>query len=139
MTHDNQKALLDLDYLARFCGVHVTNEHDKKELQERYNRIKTALTAQPVTDDEVMEAIKEWQSMKTAFQIENWHNAINVVETLIRAATAPKNCDAELVKALEYYAQEGIYRAKIYDADIFNDYGEIARKALATHKERKDK
>lgn len=88
MTNRNQMALDEMPNpeTTSFEGIGIWAE-------SHYDTLRQALTAQQVKDGEVQEAIKYLQSVKLGT-----YEKRKAVNTLIRAATAPK-CDA-LVKAL---------------------------------------
>lgn len=113
MTPANQKAL---DWLHWAVSI-------KDQNTEEYKYIKDTIAAQPVTDNEVQDASVALQDLMDTgkYSIIEHHDAI---VTLIRAATAHKNCDA-LVKALEWVANKGktIMGAR-----------QIANQALAAHR-----
>lgn len=132
-----------------------------RQILEQARRIKdleAQVSAQPVTDDEVLSAIAYLEKCKMGTYKKR--EAVNI---LIRAATAPKNCDYQevidthdkiqercgalekdnndmhhkikaLVKALEFYADISLYEGiSLGVAPVNEDRGLIAQKALAAH------
>lgn len=163
---DNQKALDALANLSFRAAAQAGSFGTVEEYNKVYSDIETvrsALTAQPVSDDEVREAVVSAREIiKHGFipDVHRWE----WLETLIRAATAPKNCDNQhlidladrsakrnlelqdqidaLVKALEKIHQgtgtkNGEYqRSLIMSKGIMRD---IAYEALAAHRAQEGK
>lgn len=110
---DNQKALDAYKIWRRTVQFKDEVKSSELALINAEGAIISALTAQPVTDDEVREAIAEFPPTKRVNGVRRdgsmacYEWVHKHAHALIRVATAPKNCDAPEWQPIETAPKDG--------------------------------